>query len=185
MVRAWAPAAVLALWAQCRNGAGFHTWPEEEVIETVDTVSGLPVVAGNAGNLVWTGTGWYASAIVRLATGQPAMIVDQECPSCGRTTPRVMPTESGFGLLDAMATISGLDDWFGELQRTASGVGLVIWIAVVDAASAMTVMAQIHQNVGPAQVFITDLADVRRRIEDAKGERFGDRRALPNEMIAQ
>jgi hypothetical protein len=80
VVAAWAPPGVRAMWAECRGGTGFHTWPETEVIQR-----------GDDDELVWSPIGWRGSVLLRMRTGAAADIDDRPCPSCGRTGPRVHP----------------------------------------------------------------------------------------------
>ena len=78
VVAAWAPPGTRALWSECRGGTGFHTWPHAEVVEIVD------------GEIVWSALGWRGTALVRLRTGVQAQIDSRQCPTCGRTTPRLL-----------------------------------------------------------------------------------------------
>ncbi len=75
----WTPPTARASWVSCPGGSGFHTWPEDELIEFVD------------GELVWSAVGWHGSVWLRVATGIAATVDESTCTSCGRTTPRVDP----------------------------------------------------------------------------------------------
>jgi hypothetical protein len=75
----WAAPSARAAWVGCPNGVGFHTWPEDELVEIVD------------GELVWSAIGWHGSVWLRVATGIAATVDDAPCAACGRTTPRVEP----------------------------------------------------------------------------------------------
>ena len=88
---AWAPPGVRSLWAQCPDGDGLHTWPDEELVELADPESGRPVATGSAGEVVWTPIGWRGTVVLRLATGVIARLEDDACPHCGRLGPRVLP----------------------------------------------------------------------------------------------
>ncbi|WP_436793101.1 hypothetical protein [Actinospongicola halichondriae] len=79
MAEWWKAPAARAAWVSCPGGTGFHTWPEDELVEVVD------------GELVWSAVGWHGSVWLRVATGIAATIDETGCPSCGRTTPRVEP----------------------------------------------------------------------------------------------
>lgn len=74
----WAPSVTRAVWVRCPGGRGFHTWPEDELLEIVD------------GRLVWSAVGWHGSVWLRVDTGAVASLETEPCPSCGRTTPRVV-----------------------------------------------------------------------------------------------
>lgn len=75
----WVPPAARAAWVSCPEGQGFHTWPEDEVLDFVD------------GELVWSAVGWHGSVWLRVATGIAATVDESPCTACGRTTPRVEP----------------------------------------------------------------------------------------------
>ena len=77
VVAAWRPPGGRAMWAECRGGSGFHTWPATEVVEVVD------------GELVWSPIGWRGTVILRVATGIHGVVDEARCPTCRRTTPRV------------------------------------------------------------------------------------------------
>lgn len=79
VVTAWAPRGVRALWAECRGGRGFHTFPDLEWLETLSD-----------GELAWTSLAWHGTAFLRLRTGVRATIDDSGCPTCGRVVPRVV-----------------------------------------------------------------------------------------------
>lgn len=83
VVEWWTAPGARAAWARCPGGTGFHTWPDTELIEAVD------------GRLVWSAVGWYGSVWLRVDTGARASIERDECPTCGRTTPRVLPGDAG------------------------------------------------------------------------------------------
>ena len=77
VLAAWAPPGARALWSECRPGAGLHTWPETEAVQSEDD------------RLIWTPIGWRGSVLLRLATGVAGVVDPSPCPACGRTTPRV------------------------------------------------------------------------------------------------
>jgi hypothetical protein len=79
VVSAWAPPGVRALWAECRGGRGFHTYPDLEWLESLPD-----------GEVAWTSLAWHGSAFLRLRTGVRATIDDSGCPTCGRVGPRVV-----------------------------------------------------------------------------------------------
>ena len=86
VVAAWAPAGARALWAECRGGDAFHTWPAAEIVQ----VAGREDEQFSAdGDLIWSALGWRGSVLLRLATGAQGTLQMGPCPTCGRTTPRV------------------------------------------------------------------------------------------------
>jgi hypothetical protein len=177
-VRVWAPPGAFSMWAQCRGGEAFHTWPDVELIEIVDPLTGLPVPDGATGNVLWTGLEWYATAMLRLQTDAFATRTSGPCPDCGRLTPRLTAEQKAQGfpaILDANANVA---KWFAELQRTPTDDELVIWIALHEPEHSLEVFADVDSKIGPARVQVVDIAEIERRLEEANGEKFGDRRAL-------
>ncbi len=87
----WVADGARAAWVRCPGGEGFHTWPTHEVVEIVDS-GGSPT---DDGRLVWSAVGWHGSVWFRVDTGHTASVVDGSCPTCGRTTPRVVPSAPG------------------------------------------------------------------------------------------
>jgi hypothetical protein len=80
VLSAWCPTGVRSLWGECRGRTGLHTWPATELVQAVD------------GQLVWTSVGWRGTVFVRLATGLGGHVDTDRCPSCRRTSPRVIPS---------------------------------------------------------------------------------------------
>lgn len=80
-------------WAECRgeDQAGFHSYPDLEIIEVVDPVTGKPVGDGETGELVYTCLGGRGSCILRYRTGDLLVggVTWKPCPFCGRTVPRM------------------------------------------------------------------------------------------------
>jgi phenylacetate-coenzyme A ligase PaaK-like adenylate-forming protein len=179
IVRAWAPPGVLAMWSQCRGGTGLHTWSGFELIEVVDPVSGLPAVDSAAGQVVWTGLGWYASSVLRLRTDALASVEHGICPTCGRSSSRIVVTDDAPGFPDVLDSHPDIAAWYAELHRADTGDELVLRVALRDMLASMHVLQYIDVRIGPAQVMVVDVAEVERRIEEANGERVGDRRAVP------
>jgi hypothetical protein len=98
----WGPPEGRVLWAQCRESAGspagWHTYPDLDLVELVDPETGAP--AKDGGELTVTQLGFRGSALLRWRTGDlvDAPIATGACPACGRTVPRI-PTEVRTGAL--------------------------------------------------------------------------------------
>jgi hypothetical protein len=89
----WGPDEGRVMWAQCRESAlapaGWHTYPDIDLVELVDPETGKPSPGG--GEVTLTQLGLRGSALLRWRTGD---VVDEPiataaCPACGRTVPRV------------------------------------------------------------------------------------------------
>ena len=139
-----APAGARVLWTECRGGgpaAGFHTYPDLELVQLVDPESGEPTA--QAGELVLSQLGMFGSALLRWRTGDvvTAPIDVTPCPGCGRRVPRVIGvkphalvlTSDDGRTLDLRAVagaLSGrtdLSDWRVVVgQRSRDGRGQVI-----------------------------------------------------------
>ena len=80
-------------WAECpgESEAGFHTYPDLELIEIVDPETGKPVGEGVTGELVYTSLVGRGSCVVRYRTGDVIVggMTYKPCPFCGRTVPRL------------------------------------------------------------------------------------------------
>lgn len=80
-------------WAECPGEAeaGFHTYPDLELIEIVDPVTGKPLGEGETGELVYTGLVGRGSCVLRYRTGDLIVggMTYKPCPFCGRTVPRL------------------------------------------------------------------------------------------------
>ena len=86
VVAAWAPDGARALWAECRGGDAFHTWPAAELIQAIGSEAARDIADGD---LVWSSLAWRGSVLLRLRTGAAGRLDRTPCPTCGRTTPRV------------------------------------------------------------------------------------------------
>jgi hypothetical protein len=78
VVLAWAPAGVRSLWAECRGGRFFHTYPDLEWLEVLPD-----------GEIAWTSLSWHGTVFARLRTGATGTVDDVVCENCGRIGPRI------------------------------------------------------------------------------------------------
>jgi phenylacetate-coenzyme A ligase PaaK-like adenylate-forming protein len=86
-------------WAECRESGGrtgLHTYPDLEVVETIDPETGEQAGRQGPYEVVLTQLGLRGTALLRWRTGDVADAVEEEaCPSCGRTVPRVLGLHGG------------------------------------------------------------------------------------------
>lgn len=97
----WAPEMSRTLWGECRPVTadpaeatyGLHTYPDLEVVEVRDVVTGNDAAEAAEGEVVLTSLGWRGTAMIRVATGAwtEGLSTSTPCPSCGRTVPRLAP----------------------------------------------------------------------------------------------
>lgn len=86
-------------WAECRESGGrtgLHTYPDLEVVETIDPETGEQAGQQGPYEVVLTQLGLRGTALLRWRTGDVADAVEEEaCRSCGRTVPRVLGLHGG------------------------------------------------------------------------------------------
>jgi phenylacetate-CoA ligase len=86
------------------NPAGLHVLESDYLVEVVAPDTGLPVAAGDLGELVLTNLGRHGSPLLRYRTGDLVRVGPQPCP-CGRTFVRL---EGGIlGRTDDMIHLRG------------------------------------------------------------------------------
>ena len=181
-----APSGARVLWAECRQSTGatgLHTYPDLDLVQTVDPETGEPATGGTS-ELVLTSLGMRGSALLRWRTGDLVSSVDASpCPSCGRTVPRVLgtrraalvvPTDTGRALdLRAVAgALSGradLQDWrvvVGGRDRDGRGQ-VVVHLAPAGSVEepgevAVGAAADIRSLAGmlPSQLVVGDAEDL-------------------------
>lgn len=176
----YGPGGALAAWAQCRGGNGLHTWPQEEIIELVDPVSLLPVPEGRPGLLLWTGIGWHCTTMLRMQLPVFGRLLTGTCDACGRHAARIVEESRITSFSDVLDATEGIETWFAELRGGAEVDELVIFVAMGDEANGLGVLSSLAEQLGNyVRIEISDVERVTRMIEDASGERYGDRRAFP------
>ena len=78
-----------AAWLECKEGYGYHLYPDLEFIEVVDK-NGEVVNEGERGEIVYTSLDWRGSVFLRYKTGDITKgIYYEKCPHCQRTLPRI------------------------------------------------------------------------------------------------
>ncbi len=78
-------------WTECREGSGYHLYPDMEVFEIVDPATGRALGPGESGEIVYTSLDSRGTPVLRYRTGdwcEGGLSVDP-CPHCGRTVPRL------------------------------------------------------------------------------------------------
>lgn len=82
-------------WGECPVqigvSSGYHTYPDKEIFEVVDPITGEPKKEGEDGELCYTAIDARASCVLRYLTGDLVRggLTYQKCPYCGRTVPRI------------------------------------------------------------------------------------------------
>jgi hypothetical protein len=175
-----------------------HTYPDLEVLEVLDPLTGTPADAH--GDLTVTSVGWHGSALVRFQTGTWVdPLATGECPGCGRTVPRIVgevtphawelpvaleADEQGTvdlrGVGVVAAATPGVTDWRVEVQGPAevsASDRLVVEFAGETPADRGRLERQLEVATGVAPVLTVGLpaAQVREGIETAGGV-LADRR---------
>lgn len=196
----WGPGEGRALWAECREGVtGLHTYPDLEVLEVVDPITGEPV--DGDGDLTLTTAGWNGTALLRYRTGTWVEgLATGPCPACGRTVPRI-PSEvvpeawipelaAGDeivrldlrGVAAELSTTPGATTWRTELQGPGddgSADRLVVELAGDVSDQDQRVLAdRIERACGlrPAEIRTVSRADAVDRAAAELGSVFADLR---------
>jgi hypothetical protein len=172
------------LWGECRESAGqtgLHTYPDLEVLQLVDPETGEGTSGEGPGEVVVTQLGFRGTALLRWRTGDLAdAVVEDPCPSCGRTVPRVTGLRPAVlvpplelrggprpvdlrGVAAALVGRSDVTDWRVVLSRSARDDADEVLVHVVpgDAADPAEVAVAVARDVRsaagvlPAQVVIS------------------------------
>jgi hypothetical protein len=165
----WGPSVGRSLWAECAEGVhGLHTYPDLEVLEVLDPLTGTPTEGD--GDLTLTSLGWHGTALVRFQTGAWVdPLATEGCPGCGRTVPRIvgdvvphaweLPVALGSGR-------RGTVDLRGVAAVAAATPRVGSWRAeLVGPAAGGDGDRLLVEFAGPA----VDVRDVERRLEAASG----------------
>ncbi len=136
----WAPPESRSLWAEQREHPGsLVTYPDLEVIEVVDPLTGL--VTDGPGDLVLSSIGWAGTALVRFQTGcWVGGIATEVDEATGRTAPRILseqvpdtwqPTLATVdgsvrvdlrGIAATVGSIGSISNWIVELRKPTSRI---------------------------------------------------------------
>ncbi|MGH9164678.1 MAG: phenylacetate--CoA ligase family protein [Acidimicrobiales bacterium] len=173
VVSAWAPPGVRALWGQCRYADAYHTWPDTEVVEIVDPLSGEPAPPGADGEVVWTAVGWRGTVLVRLRTGEFALPEEGVCPACGTPSRRLSVSPSTPAFLAALDQHAGVAGWQAELRRAGMDEELVVFLVPTPGSSLGPLLADLDAELSAVQYVVVDVAAL-----DARIAAHGDRRVV-------
>jgi hypothetical protein len=131
----WGPAEGRWMYGESEPGSGWLTYPDLEVWDVVDPVTGEQAPAGSGGELVLTQLGVRGSALVRWRTG--ATVETGLAPGGGgRTVPVIAPTLRTDRLVQWLETAHGpvcLDRRVISAQLAARGLAPEVQVSVDDA----------------------------------------------------
>ena len=180
VLSAWAPPGVRSLWAECRGGRGLHTSPGVELVEIVDPLSGARVPPGGEGEVVWTSVGWRGTVFLRLRTDVYATLEEGRCPTCGRTSPRIVPT-TGLSALAAAVTAVLDDDerlslWQVELRAVDGEEELIAFLAPAGGADLLDVLDDLDHRLSVTQFVVLAHDELDERLIDHGDARVVDLR---------
>jgi hypothetical protein len=158
------------MWAECRASAGrtgLHTYPDLELVQMVDPETGESVSRGG-GEVVVTQLGFRGSALLRWRTGDVAEgLVEDACPSCSRTVPRVLGVQAGALVpLLALRTGASAVDVRGVAAALVGRPDVADWRLVLgqsrrDDADEVLVHIVLPDSADPADVAVAVARDVR------------------------
>ena len=176
VVSAWAPPGVRALWWECKGGMDFHTWPEAEIVQIVDPLSGTPVPPGADGEIVWTALGWFGSVLVRLRTGVFGALDTEPCPSCGQPGPRLAVSSGEPSFLRVLDRHNGVVSWQAELRVVDGYEELLVFLAPASGAQLPQLLAELDADLGATQYVVLTARDLDLRLADHEDQRVVDLR---------
>lgn len=153
---AWAPPGVRALWWECERGTELHTWPEAEVVQVVDPLSGEAVPPGADGEIVWTALGWFGSVLVRLRTGVFAAVEPQPCPACSLPGPRLRVSTGEPSFLRVLDRHAGVAAWQAELRVVEGYEELLVFLAPSPDTPLPALLAELDADLGATQYVVVD-----------------------------
>jgi len=172
-------------WAECRQSGGrtgLHTYPDLEVVDTIDLETGEQAGPQGPYEVVLTQLGLRGTALLRWRTGDVADAVEEDtCRACGRTVPRVvglrggalvpeLTLRTGTQSVDLRAISSALSgrpdvkDWRVVIGRSARDGADELLVHVVapsgveeaDVAVAVARDLRLAAGILPSQVIIAD-----------------------------
>lgn len=167
VVASWAPPGARAQWAECREGAGFHTFPDLEILE-VGRGGGLH--GSGSGELIWSGLGWRGTVPFRLLTGVRAELVDGTCEACGRQGPMVITgSRAGVAVVEALAHRDDVSAFQVELSVRDGHDEVVVFLSLGRGADVIDVLDEVDESIDATQYVILTKAQVEARIRRGGG----------------
>jgi hypothetical protein len=185
VLSAWAPPGVRSMWAECKGGNGYHTWPAADVIDIVDPATLEPVTGDASGEIVWSALGWSGCVVLRLRTGVKAAMETSPCPACKRTTPRLVARAAA----PAVATFApvldghpGVASWQGELSRRNGDEELLVFLSPSRPGHPGRLVRELDEKLRATahpvtQFIVLSPAQLERRLADNDHNQIVDRRS--------
>jgi len=114
-------------WAECPTenhlSSGYHLYPDKEIFEIIDPLTGEVIDDGGDGELVYTSLDSRASVMLRYRTGDLVKggIIYEPCPFCGRRTLRLssditrLSENKDIHLSKVKGTL--VDEWQLEIRK--------------------------------------------------------------------
>jgi hypothetical protein len=179
VVAAWSPTGVRALWSECRGGDGLHTWPDSEVIDLIEPLTGVPARPGADGEVVWSALGWKGTALLRLATGVYGSLDESPCPRCGRSTPRLRLTADVPAFVTVLAAHPEVRDWMAELRTVDGEEELVVYLSPSGNGHPGRLLRELDAQLSVTQFVVLDAPALDARLAAHDGQRVVDLRPGP------
>lgn len=104
---------------ECAPGSGLHLLtPEDVYVEVVDVASQAAVPDGEVGSLAFTHLHRTGTVLLRYLIGDVTSLSHEQCPSCGRTSPRLLaPPRRTAGLMKIKGTLVDLNGLHEQLTN--------------------------------------------------------------------
>lgn len=163
-------------WGECPTpiqlSSGYHTYPDKEIFEVIDPVTGEVKKEGEDGELVYTSIDARGSCVIRYRTGDLVKggITYKRCPYCKRTVPRISSDISrASNIKDLMLSkVKGtlvnlndlnsmlesekaIDEWQIEIQKKNNDPyevdELIIYLSLSKGANAAELKARLNDSI--------------------------------------
>lgn len=164
VVAAWAPPGARALWSECPQGDGFHTYPDFEVLE-VESHPGRISEEGD-GELLWSALGWRGTAPFRLQTGEFGTVEDVECAACQRRGPLVRSAgREGLRWLEVLDSRSEVTASQVEVRRVNGSEELLVFLSLARGTDVARLLSELNPLLDATQYVVRPKREVQRRID--------------------
>lgn len=107
---------------ECAPGSGLHLLtPEDVYFEVVDLASQAAVPDGEVGSLAFTHLHRTGTVLLRYLIGDVTSLSHEQCPSCGRTSPRLLApprrTAGSVKIKGTLVDLNGLHEQLANFQE--------------------------------------------------------------------
>ncbi len=158
---------------ECPGKDGLHVWSDLFYAEVIDSDTREPVSTGEEGELVFTTLTKEAMPLIRYRTHDITSLINETCPHCGRTMPRLTKF---VGRSDDMLIIRGVNVYPSQIEYVLMkfpAVGNNYMIVVDRAESLDTLGIRVEMNTRMMSDKMKDVLALEKQVEYAIKETCG------------